>query len=166
MVKTEQQSLSHGGFAICQEGTLYPSATNLRTPGGRWHQPTFQMTKLRPKQLKAFARGQAAGKWQSRALIPGWLAPQPLLSAAWLHIRWWQENLSRREIRGTGQEVVSVSQGKSPRHWAGAGFSFLVRETLFWREGRGSCIEVRDVAGGWWVMHQFSGEAFNLISLF
>lgn len=68
---------------------------------------------------------------------------------------------------------MSDSQAKSLRHWAGAGFSFLLRRegSQFFlpvlerrkrrlRRGQGRRLQ------GWWVMYQFSREALNLISLF
>lgn len=44
--------------------------------------PIVQTMKLRPRELKALAQGQAAGKWQSRSLVPAYPVPQPLLSPA------------------------------------------------------------------------------------
>lgn len=60
--------------------------------------PTFQMKKSRPSELKATAQGQEAGKWQSRALVPTHLAPQPQLPATQLDIQRQQANVSRPGI--------------------------------------------------------------------
>lgn len=74
------------------------------------------MKKSRPSELKATAQGQAAGKWQSRALVPACLAPQPQLPATQLDIRRQQANVSRPGIllRSSRQEDVFLSDQGEP----------------------------------------------------
>ena len=59
---------------------------------------------------------------------------------------------------------MPVAQAKSPRPRAGAGFSSLLRERP-WCEGTVSCLEDRVVGRQLGEVQQFSGGAFNLISL-
>lgn len=111
------------------------------------------MTKLRPKELEAFARGQAAQSPDSSlsgSTAPAFGCLAPHMEAA-------GEPQPTRSARGRRQEAVSSPQAKSPRHGAGAGFSFLLRETLQRRKGRlrrGQGVGLQLVE-----THQFSGEA-------